>query len=333
MKNYLYFLRLSAAILIAMHLRVDANCQTLLIENFSYASGTLLTTNGWSAHSGAGTNPVKVHLDGLFFPGYPSSGIGLSAILNNIGEDVNRAFTAQTSGAVYCAFLVNINAIDSLYFLHLGSTPLGTIHKARVFINGTGNLMNFGLSKFTDIPMFTTGSTYSTGVTYLIVLKYLMVAGTNNDEVSLYIYTSNIPATEPSVPTLGPVTDSDKPDLTNVAVVALRQYSAKQNIIVDGIRIATRWEDAVGALTNNDSRSVEVKPVLYPVPVTEELTISNILDVKVIEIFDISGRKVLSVKTEATDIVRIPVSHIAPGLYMLELNSSRGVKVMRFVKN
>src|SRR5664280_2381226 len=109
MKNYLYFMRLSAAILVALHLNVDGNCQTLLIENFSYPSGTFLTANGWTAHDAAGTNPVVVSSSGLVFQGYPSSEIGLSALLGNSGEDVNRTFTAVTSGKVFCAFLIKVN--------------------------------------------------------------------------------------------------------------------------------------------------------------------------------------------------------------------------------
>jgi hypothetical protein len=332
MKNFLYLMRLSAAILIAMYLRVDANCQTLLIENFSYASGTLLTTNGWSAHSGAGNNPVAVGSPGLSYQGYPSSGIGLAALLTNDGEDVNRTFTSVTSGSVYCAFLMQANSVTSDYFLHLSNSGISS-NRARIFIKGTGNSFNIGLSKGSETAVYTTGSPFTTGTTYLLVLKYSVIDGAANDIVNLYIVTSSIPPSEPLTPSVGPIVDAVQSDLSSISSVALRQYSASQNIIVDGIRVAARWEDAVGALTNNDARSVEVKPVLYPVPVTDELTIGNILDVKVIEIFDISGRKVLSVKTEATDIVRIPVSHIAPGLYILKLNNSRGVQVMRFVKN
>lgn len=332
MKNYLFLMRLSAVILMTMHLNVAGNCQTLLIENFSYQAGSSLTANGWNAHSGEGTNPVKVHSSGLLFPGYPSSGIGLSAILNNNGEDVNKAFTTQTSGAVFCAFLVCVNSVDSVYFLHLAGSSIGTTYKARVFINGTGSSIYFGLSKYTEIPVFTTGSVYNTGATYLVVLKYLIVAGSSNDEVSLFIIVGTVPATEPLIPTIGPVANAGQSDLTNVSAVALRQSSTKQNIIVDGIRVATRWEDAVGALTSIDYQFSENNPALCPVPVTDELTISNVRDAKTIEIFDITGRKVISVKTGATDIVRIPVNHLTRSLYLVRIKTTQGIKVLRFVK-
>lgn len=332
MKNFLHLLRLSVAILITMQLNAEADCQALLVENFSYPAGSFLTANGWNAHSGEGTNPVKVHTGGLSFAGYLSSGIGLSAIMNNNGEDVNRSFTTQTSGAIYCAFLVNVNTVDSLYFLHLGATPMGTAYKARIFINGTGNSYQFGLSKYTDIPSFTSGSPYTTGITYLVILKYLFVTGPNNDEVSLFVISGTIPGTEPSVPSLGPTTGGDKQDLTNVTTVALRQNSVKQNIIIDGIRIATRWDEAVGALTSNYDQTEEPGPCIYPVPVTDKLNISGVAGIKEIGIFDILGRIVISLKPEPSDVTSIPVNELKSGVYILKLKTSYGIKVLRFIK-
>ena len=145
------------------------------------------------------------------------------------GEDVNKTFTTVSSGDVFCAFLVQINAIDSGYFLHLAGTPFGTNYKARVFINGTGNSFSFGFSKGTETPVYTAGSPFITGVTYLLVLKYSIVEGVSNDAVSLYIITGSVPATEPSIPTIGPLTDGQS-DLANVSAIALRQYSNQTKI-------------------------------------------------------------------------------------------------------
>jgi hypothetical protein len=333
MKNYLYFMRLSSAILAALHLSAAGNCQTLLNENFSYPSGSSLTANGWNAHSGAGNNPITVGSPGLVFPGYLSSDIGLSAVLANTGEDVNKSFTTVTSGTVFCAFLVKVNSSDNEYFLHLSGTPVGTNYKGRVITNGTGNLFNFGLSKGSETTVLTTGSLYTTGVTYLLVLKYSIISGASNDEVSLYIITGSVPATEPSKPTIGPLADAGQTDLTNVSAVVLRQNSSAQNILVDGIRVSAKWTDAVGVLTGKEDLLMADNPVLHPVPVKEELIVSNILDVIIIEIFDLTGRKVISIKTEATDIVRIPVNNLPRGIYLIRFKTSDGMKIMRFVKS
>jgi Secretion system C-terminal sorting domain len=332
MKNYLYFMRLSVAILIAVHQTQAGNCQTLLNENFNYPSGALLTANGWNAHDDADSNSVKVSSVSLVFEGYPASDIGLSALLGNNGEDVNKTFITVTTGNVFCSFLVKVNAIANDYFLHLANSSISS-QRGRVYIKGAGNLFNFGLSKGTGNSVYTIGSSFTTGSTYLIILKYSIVEGASNDIVSLYILTGSIPSTEPSTPSIGPLTDAGQTDLNNVSAVALRQYSTKENILVDGIRVATKWEDLVGIITVNENLDMKNNPVVYPVPVSEELTVSNIRNVTMIEIFDITGKKVISVKTEATDNCRIPVNNLLSGIYLLRVTSPGGVKIMRFVKS
>jgi len=327
-------MRLSAAILVAMHLSAAGNCQTLLNENFSYPSGSLLTANGWNAHSGTGINPVKVDSAGLSFPGYPSSDIGLSAILNNTGEDVNKSFSPVTTGVLYFSFLVKVNAITNDYFFNLGGTTMGTTtYRGKIFTDGTGNNFNFGLSLGSNTPVLTSGAPYVKGSVYLVVLKYSFIPDLLNDQVSLFVFSSIIPGAEPVTSTIGPLVDANVADVNNLGTLALRQYTSIQNILVDGIRVATKWEDIVGGLTGYKELSTEDNPFLYPVPVSAELIISNIHNVNMIEIFDIKGRKVFSLKTKATDAVKIPVSHLSQGLFLIRFQTVRGIKVMRFIKS
>lgn len=105
----------------------DGLTAQLLVENFEYSNGSLLTANGWTAHSGGGTQPIDVVVPGLSFTGYVGSGIGGAAFLDNTGEDVNRTFAEQTSGTVYVAFMVKTGATNSAgYFFHLGQSPFNT---------------------------------------------------------------------------------------------------------------------------------------------------------------------------------------------------------------
>ncbi len=218
--------------------------QALLVENFDYASGALLTANGWTAHSGSGTQAINVVVPGLSFTGYPSSGIGGAALVDNNGEDVHRTFTTQTSGTVYAAFLVNVTTPAEGYFLHLGGNPIGTTFRAKLSIIGTTSPFNFGISVGSNTPTPVSGGSYTSGTTYLFVIKYEIVSGTNNDIVSLFISPGTIPTSEPGTPTIGPLTDATQTDI-NPGSIALRQYSATQNIVIDGIRIATTWTDAI----------------------------------------------------------------------------------------
>ena len=105
----------------------------LLVENFVYQTGTLLTANGWSAHSGAGTNSPAVISPALTYPNYPGSGSGNAAQLVNTGEDVNRQFAALKTGSLFASFLVKVDSAQTPgdYFFHFFQSS--SIFKARVF--------------------------------------------------------------------------------------------------------------------------------------------------------------------------------------------------------
>jgi hypothetical protein len=229
-----------------------ADAQTLLKENFEYPGGTLLTASGWTAHSGSGSQPVDVVVPGLSFTGYPLSNIGGAAQLDNTGEDVSRNFPVQTSGAVYVACMVKVNTAASLYFMHLGGDPIGTTFRGKVFVDGTGDPFNFGVSVGSNTATTVPGGSFQIGKTYLMVLKHEIVEGEKNDKVSLYIFSSDVPATEPATPTIGPLTDAGQTEI-NPGNIALRQAVATQNIVVDGIRIGKTWADAVTAPAGSDT--------------------------------------------------------------------------------
>ena len=83
---------------LAIAMSTSAFGQLLFNENFNYTAGTLLTANGYTAHSGAGTNSHFVTSAGLSYAGYASSGIGLADTLRSTGEDVNKTFLSFPSG-------------------------------------------------------------------------------------------------------------------------------------------------------------------------------------------------------------------------------------------
>jgi len=216
----------------------------LLVENFDYVASTLLTDNGWTAHSASGTNPIEVNNGGLTYADYPSSGIGNAATLQASGEAVHRTFPVTNSGVVYVSFLVNVSSTwtTSDYIFNLGNDPIGTTYRARLFlINGGIGDFEFGLSQSAATADVSTNNGYSYSTTYLLVLKYEIIDGSSNDEVSLFIFDSGVPIAEPVTPTLGPVTGTD---LSALGSVALRQTYANTQLIIDGIRVATSWAQA-----------------------------------------------------------------------------------------
>jgi hypothetical protein len=216
------------------------NAQVLLDENFDYPANDNITAHGWAAHSGAGVQPITVTAPGLSFPGYLDSGLGNAALLDNTGEDDNRTFTTQTSGAVYTSFMVKVTTTAAGYFYHLGLNPMTTTFRARVFMNATNH---FGISVGTGAVSYAT-ATYTPGNTYLLVVKYEIIPGTTNDAVSLYVFDAAIPYIEP-VAAVGPIVDATQADF-NPGSIGLRQFVNTQNVTVDGIRVGKTWADVAG---------------------------------------------------------------------------------------
>ncbi len=226
----------------------------VLVEDFTYAPGALLTENNWVAHSVGGTNSIVTVTPGLTLINYPSSGVGNAAALGVSGEDVNRAFAVQSSGSVYAGFLVNASeaAVDPVggYFFHLSPDPIGTAFRGRVFIkkDATNNIA-FGISKAgtSAATVAFTPFSYALNTTYLVIVKYTIVDGATNDTVDLFVSTTT-PATEPAA-TISAI-DVTATDV-NPGTVALRQGSAATSptVRVDGIRLGTSWASIVSQST------------------------------------------------------------------------------------
>jgi hypothetical protein len=235
----------------------------LLTENFNYVAGTTLQSNGWTAHSAGGTNPIQVTNGGLSWSttNYEGSGIGNAAAVNNTGSDENRPFTSfPSTGDVYVSFLMRVNNVvtttNSGYFLHIGEysntssptfTSINPAHRGRTYIAPGSNASKFrlGLTFNSSTVPNAVGvditNDLDTARTYLVVLKYSFVQGANNDSVSLFVFAdgANINS-EPTTPTLGPLAGSAS-DLTVAQYLALRQYAATQNITLDGILVKDSW--------------------------------------------------------------------------------------------
>lgn len=305
----------------------------ILVENFEYPQGTLLTTQGWLAHSSGGTNPILVTSYGLTFTGYIGSGVGLAAGLDNDGEDLNKRFDVQTSeGPVYGSFLVSASAsiepgadgdAPRPYFFHFYDPENNTAHRGRVFIapgTQTGK-MNVGLSFNGNAAQVKMATDLNFNETYLFVLKYTIIDGTNNDHVSLYVFPAGTDyVTEPQNPTLGPVYATGTQTDIAPTGVALRQFHADQRITVDGIRVAREWSVATG--TTSDRKVSETPQMLvYPNPATDGIiNLPGLSGVeKNVEIYNMAGIKVLELKT-GEDV--IDLSSLSSGLFYVKVHGA-----------
>lgn len=227
----------------------EATVATLFMqENFDYEIGTTVVSNGWSAHSGAGTASPLVDATNLVYTNYPPNAGGSARTTGVTGEDISHGFAEQTSGDIYCAVLLKITALPNTtqdYCFHLGDSAVpggGTNFRGRLYAQrDASNNIRFGISKYstnTTVIQFTPYS-YAYDTTYMMVLKYKIVPGTANDEVYLWIDPTDT-VNEPAY-TLFIGTADTGADPVNIGSVAIRQSSNTPAAYYDGIRIANDW--------------------------------------------------------------------------------------------
>ena len=71
---------------------------------------------------------------------------------------------------------------------------------------------------------------------------------------------------------------------------------------------------------------------VYPVPALNELTVSGIENVTQLEVFDVTGNRIISEKCEGIEIKTFNISHLARGVYFIRLTTPLGAVMKRFVK-
>lgn len=265
-----------------------AQAQTLLVENFDYPIGSAITAQGWAKHSGTVTpNDSILVTAGLTFTGYPGSGVGGAANLVGSNKDQNKTFASQTTGNVYVSFMMKAAAVNRPgYFFHLSPSPVTTTFFSRVWINGTGSGMAIG----PVVSPAVEPATYTPIVadqTYLIVVKLDLTSKVS----SLFVF-STLPTTEPATAQM----TYTETAATSVGGIGLRQYSftgstTNQNIIVDGIRVATSW----AALFTSTGFSTLSANNLEVSLVGKKLTVTNSPSSNV-EIFSAVGSKIQTVE-------------------------------------
>jgi len=222
----------------------------IFTEDFSYTSGTLLTSTAvWTAGSAPGTNALTVTAPGLTFPSYAGSGVGNACTIGTSGEDDSASYTRQDTGtttSVYASFMLNVTAAQTNgdYFFALSTS--GNAFDARVYAKTSGQGYVLGLTKSNEATVTYGSTVYNFGQTYLVVDKYTFISGTANDETRLYVFDTALPILEPGSATIGPVTSASA-DAVNLSRVLLRQGSAGNapTVVIDGLNIDLTWNNSV----------------------------------------------------------------------------------------
>ncbi len=269
--------------------------QTRLVENFDYAAGDSLGAHGWTSFSGGATNRLVVTTPGLSYAGYPYAGVGNATTLATTGQDAYKPLSSNidstNSKTAYAFFLVNFASaqVGGEYFLAFLPSTSTTFYSGRVFARDNGGNLNFGIAK--SSPQDTLNSfmwspnNYSYNTTYLLVLKYEIFPGASNDAVSLFIFNSGMPATEPAVPTLGPFVYTSG-DAGNIGRISLRQGVAARGpvVTIDDIFVTSSWfttdldvafavqamvNENTGRLNRKDSATVYLRNTTSPYAIVD----------------------------------------------------------------
>ncbi len=331
-------------------------------ENFEYTAGSLVSTNGWYTHSGT-ANPIAVTTPGLTWASYVGSGVGNAALVNNTGADVNKPLIGNISnGSVYASFLCKASATIASaatgdYFFHFCKytnevTPdyaaLNSAFRARVFVlKGTNATTQFKLGlTFNDSNYnATSGVTADLDITktYLVVVKYKFVDGLANDTVSLFVFAEGgAISTEPTTPTVGPLTATTTgtapnvviaEDLTVIQGVALRQNTLGQNVIVDGIYVRNQWDlTSAGTILKTDSFVQNNTLKVYPNPTANKCVfIDSVFEgTKEKTLFDLNGNTILKNISTTNEL---DLSNINKGVYLLQTKIGANTSVTKLIIN
>ncbi len=272
-------------------------------------AGDTLHSHGWTAHSGAGTNPPLITSGGLTYTGYVGSGIGNAVSFTTTGEDDNRLFATYpngvTSGSLYYSVMVRLDSVATAgdYFFHVLKNS--STFSARIFAKRAANgNIRFGIARTsTAANVSYSDSIYTVGTTYLLVAKYTVIPGATNDTVALWI-NPTIGGAEPAPTVLESAIDRTGADIDTVYGVAVRQGTAANAPIgvVDGIRMDTAWPlgPAGGPLTGT-----KTIPGTYP-SLAAAITDLNTLGVG-------AGGVTFNVAGGYTETITAPLSITATG--------------------
>jgi len=219
-------------------------------ENFEFNAGDTIGACGWTGFSSQ-LNLQKITSPGLSYAGYPYSGYGNAIKLDTTGQDSYKeffpAYDSTATDAVYLSALINVSTAKPFgaYVLTLCDSGSTSFFRGRLYVKDSLGNVRFGLAKSaasdTSAMNIWCPTDFAYNTTYTVVIKYNFIVGAK-DEVSLYVFSSGIPATEPVTPTFGPLTFASS-DAGRIGRVILRQGESSRGprCSIDGIRVSENW--------------------------------------------------------------------------------------------
>ena len=108
------------------------------------------------------------------------------------------------------------------------------------------------------------------------------------------------------------------------AIVLVGQFNAQ-------MQVTPRSSADILVITGVEEQ-LEKNISLFPVPASSELRARNIMNVKTIEILDVSGRIMRSLNINSESEIIIPINELKKGLYFIRFTTDKGSVVRRFIK-
>ena len=229
--------------------------ENLLIEDFNYQDGNLVTQGGWAPTGTTTTNPLQLSNNNTLTMNSYLTGVKLLT-LTNTGQDANKIISDVNSGSLYASFLINVSAAQTAgdYFFNFGDGGTSNFY-ARLFARSSGSGFNLGISKSsvntTILPVY--GSTeYVYGTTYLIVIKYIFNASSTDDICSVFV-NSDLTSTSENGE-IASHSNSTQADFATIKSVNIRQGSSSSapTLTLTSLKVGTTWSTSVLPITLSD---------------------------------------------------------------------------------
>ncbi len=224
---------------------IQPGAETLpFTENFEYTAGINITASGnnWAAHSGSGSNAIKVVSPGLSFDGSPHNAVGNAIAITATGEDVNKTFAPVSSGSIYFSFMLNVTSVPAAdYFIHLASTPVASTFGAKVYIKSQGTGFTLGIAKTGSSAAYSAVE-YGLDTTHYIVVKYTFNTGATDDDLLELFVDPALGGAEP-LPTV--FKSTGETDFSgSLGAICIRQGSSSPHLTLDALSVSTVWEES-----------------------------------------------------------------------------------------
>ncbi len=266
------------------------------------------------------------------------------------GVDPELKFTNATSGSLYSSFVFNVvdapvaivasTTTDPNYSTPTGFYSLmaqspstitpGTLsndYAAAVMFrkNIASGKYNLGLSKSSNITECVWSTTeYDFNTQHVVVISYENIGDADplNQVANLWIDPAT--STQPAVTTLSqnnPTTSVTRDHIDRIKLVQASSTSTP-TIIIDEIRVANNWGQALGGASTMGITSVKTSELkMYPNPVSNgKLYISSASNLeKEVLIFNTLGQQVLQAKT-ITEAIN--VSNLNKGTYFVKITEA-----------